>query len=163
MDLNKLLKTQWDRAGAIGLTGLGALFLLLGWIGVSGTALLAEQAPYILSGGVGGVFLLGIGSTLWISADLRDEWRKLDRIEAAIGEGVLRWEEGLDAAPAPSSTLRAAPASEILDSAVDVPVTVAATTAKARATGSTAKAARSASPAPRRAPRAKATAAAHDA
>lgn len=161
MDLNKLLKTQWDRAGAIGLTGLGALFLLLGWIGVSGTALLAEQAPYILSGGVGGVFLLGIGSTLWISADLRDEWRKLDRIEAAIGEGVLRWEEGPDAVPAPSSARRAAPAPEVLDSTAELPVAVAAT--KAHAGDSTAKAARSASPAPRRASRAKATAAAHDA
>ncbi|MDX6215400.1 MAG: hypothetical protein QOG99_984 [Frankiales bacterium] len=146
MDLNKLLKTQWDRAGAIGLTGLGALFLLFGWIGVSGTALLAEQSPYILSGGVGGVFLLGIGSTLWISADLRDEWRKLDRIEAAIGEGVLRWEEGAEAAAAPAFTARRAP--EVSDSIVDV---------------SAAKAARSATTAPRRTPRAKATAATHDA
>jgi len=102
MDLNKLLKTQWDRAAAIGFTALGALFLLVGWIGVSGTAYLAEQAPYIVSGGIGGLFLLGLGSTLWVSADLRDEWRKLDRIEAAIGEGVLRWEqEESHVAPAP--------------------------------------------------------------
>lgn len=99
MDLNKLLKTQWDRAAAIGFTAVGALFLLFGWIGVSGTAYLAEQAPYIVSGGIGGVFLLGLGATLWVSADLRDEWRKLDRIEAAIGEGVLRWVE--DEAPVP--------------------------------------------------------------
>jgi hypothetical protein len=93
MDLNKLLKTQWDRTGAIVLSVLGAIFLFVGWIGVSGTPLLAEQAPYILSGGVGGMFLLGLGATLWISADLRDEWRKLDRIEQAIGDGTLRWAE----------------------------------------------------------------------
>ena len=161
MDLNKLLKTQWDRAGAIGLTGLGALFLLLGWIGVSGTALLAEQAPYILSGGVGGVFLLGIGSTLWLSADLRDEWRKLDRIEAAIGEGVLRW-EGPEPVPAPAFTPRSVPAPEVLDSTAEVPATVGSSS-RSKANGSTAKAARAASAAPRRAPRAKATAAAHDA
>lgn len=91
MDLNSLLKSQWDRAGAVALSVIGLIFLLVGWIGVSGTAYLAEQAPYILSGGVGGVFLLGIGATLWISADLRDEWRKLDRIEAALGNGTLRW------------------------------------------------------------------------
>src|SRR5581483_2749023 len=36
------------------------------------------------SGGLGGVFLLGIGATLYMSADMHDEWRKLDRIEAAI-------------------------------------------------------------------------------
>jgi hypothetical protein len=93
MDLNSLLKSQWDRVGAVALSVIGLVFLLVGWIGVSGTAYLAEQAPYILSGGVGGVFLLGIGATLWISADLRDEWRKLDRIEAALGNGTLRWAE----------------------------------------------------------------------
>ncbi|MGZ4624502.1 MAG: hypothetical protein ACXVX8_18290 [Blastococcus sp.] len=91
MDLNSLIKSQWDRVGAIALTVVGAVFLLVGWIGVSGSAYLAEQAPYIVSGGIGGVFFLGIGATLWISADLRDEWRKLDRIEAALGEGTLRW------------------------------------------------------------------------
>jgi hypothetical protein len=36
--------------------------------------------PYIASGGLGGIFLLGLGSTLWLSADLRDEWRKLDEL-----------------------------------------------------------------------------------
>src|SRR5947209_5962018 len=91
MDLNNLFKSQWDRVAAIGLTSLGAIFLLIGWIGISGTAYLAEQAPYIISGGIGGVFLLGLGATLWISADLRDEWRKLDRIEQALGDGTLRW------------------------------------------------------------------------
>ena len=93
MDLNRLLKTQWDRSAAIVCTVLGALFLIIGWFGVSGTAYLAEQAPYIMSGGVGGVFLLGLGATLWISADLRDEWRKLDRIEQALGNGMLTWSE----------------------------------------------------------------------
>ena len=94
MDLNKLLKTQWDRTAGVAFSALGALFLLVGWIGVSGTAFLAEQAPYILSGGIGGVFFLGLGATLWISADLRDEWRKLDRIELALRDGTLRWVEG---------------------------------------------------------------------
>jgi hypothetical protein len=28
-----------------------------------------------------GIALIGIGLTSWLSADLRDEWRKLDRIE----------------------------------------------------------------------------------
>jgi hypothetical protein len=91
MDLNNLVKSQWDRVAAIGLTLIGALVLLIGWIGISDTAYLAEQAPYIISGGVGGVFFLGVGATLWISADLRDEWRKLDRIEDALRDGTLRW------------------------------------------------------------------------
>ena len=28
-----------------------------------------------------GLFLLGLGALLWLSADLRDEWRKLDAID----------------------------------------------------------------------------------
>lgn len=91
MDLKTLLRAQWDRATAVACTALGALLLLVGWIGVSGTPFLAEQAPYILSGGVGGIFLLGVGATLWISGDLRDEWRKLDRIEQALRDGTLRF------------------------------------------------------------------------
>jgi hypothetical protein len=80
-------------------TVIGGTLLLVGWIGVSGTPYLAEQVPYIISGGVGGVFFLGIGATLWISADLRDEWRKLDRIEEALVDGTLQWTESYVSAP----------------------------------------------------------------
>jgi hypothetical protein len=106
MDLLKIAKKQWDRVLALGLTIAGAFMLISGWIGVSGTAVLSQQAPYIVSGAVGGMFLLGVGATLWISADLRDEWRKLDRIEQALGDGVLRWDGGASssAAPARSAT-----------------------------------------------------------
>jgi hypothetical protein len=37
--------------------------------------------PYMLSGGVTGIFMIGLAAVLWLSADMRDEWRKLDRIE----------------------------------------------------------------------------------
>ena len=47
-------------------------------------ALTAQQIPYIISGGIGGLFLLGLGAMLWLSADLRDEWRKLDAIERQL-------------------------------------------------------------------------------
>jgi hypothetical protein len=92
MHLIKVLFKQWDRAAASVLTAVGAFFLISGWVGVSGTLNLAEQAPYIVSGGLGGLFLLGLGAVLWISADLQDEWRKLDRIEKALADGVLRWD-----------------------------------------------------------------------
>jgi hypothetical protein len=91
VNLKMMLSTQWDRATAIACTVVGGLLLLLGWVGVSGTPFLAEQAPFIISGGVGGMFLLSVGATLWISADLRDEWRKLDRIESALVDGTLRY------------------------------------------------------------------------
>jgi hypothetical protein len=66
---------------------VGLAILLIGYFGVSGTVYPAQQLPYIISGGVGGLFALAIGCMLWLSADLRDEWRKLDRIEMAIMNG----------------------------------------------------------------------------
>ena len=32
------------------------------------------------------VSLLGLGATIWISADLRDEWRKLDEVADLLAE-----------------------------------------------------------------------------
>jgi len=84
MEPTKWLRLQWDRTLAWALVVAGAVALIIGWVGVSSTAYSAEQLPYIISGGIGGIFLLGVGATLWLSADLRDEWRKLDRIEEAL-------------------------------------------------------------------------------
>ena len=89
MELFKWLRLQWDRV--LGATAVltGAVALLTGWSKVSATPYPAEQIPYVVSAGLGGLFLLGVGATLWHSADLRDEWRKLDRLEekldAALG------------------------------------------------------------------------------
>lgn len=84
MDFKSWVRQQWDRFAGWVSIGLGAVALLLGWLGLSDSAYPAEQLPYILSGGVFGLFLLGLGAVLLISADLRDEWRKLDDIEDAI-------------------------------------------------------------------------------
>ncbi len=84
MDVIAWLRAQWDRVLAWLLIGVGALALLIGWLGVSHTVYLVEQIPYVISAGLLGIFLLGLGATIWISADLRDEWRKLDRIDRAL-------------------------------------------------------------------------------
>jgi hypothetical protein len=43
----------------------------------------------LASGGLGGLFLVAVGVMLRLQADLHDEWRKLDRIEAALrGEAL---------------------------------------------------------------------------
>jgi hypothetical protein len=78
------LRAEWDRVAGFSLIGIGALLLVLGYHGVSQSPYVAEQLSYIASGGLGGLFCLGIGATLLISADLHDEWRKLDRLEAAV-------------------------------------------------------------------------------
>lgn len=81
MELLKWCRLQWDRVCAVIAFAAGAVLLVLGWVGVSGVVYPAEQIPYVISAGFGGLFLLGIGGTLWHSADLRDQWRTLDRIE----------------------------------------------------------------------------------
>jgi hypothetical protein len=74
---------QWDRVSAWILISLGALAVVLGWLGVRTEALTQKQIPYIISGGIGGLLLVAVGAMLWLSADLCDEWRKLDAIERA--------------------------------------------------------------------------------
>jgi hypothetical protein len=78
------IRQQWDRALALVAAAAGVVALLLGWIGVSGAALVTQQIPYLVSGAVVGLLAFGAASTLWISADLRDEWAKLDDIHRAI-------------------------------------------------------------------------------
>jgi hypothetical protein len=88
MDSFRQLKGQWDRVAAVAFTVAGAVLMVLGWFGVAGQGLTADQMPYIASGGLGGIFLMGVGAALWLSADLRDEWMKLDRIEEVLEYGL---------------------------------------------------------------------------
>ena len=81
MDIKTWLSAQGDRVLGAGAVIFGAVAILLGYRGVAGTPFPAEQIPYVISGAVVGIALIGIGLTSWLSADLRDEWRKLDRIE----------------------------------------------------------------------------------
>ncbi len=87
MDGKSWLRAEWDRVAGYILIALGALLLVLGYAGVSGSPYVAEGLSYIMSGGIGGLFMLGAGATLLISADLHDEWRKLDRVEEALRAG----------------------------------------------------------------------------
>jgi hypothetical protein len=89
-DLLKLIRVQWDRAGAIVAVCAGALALLFGYLGVSGTAYVAAQMPYFISGGLLGIFLLGLGAVLWISADMRDEWRELRALRTLLAPDSLQ-------------------------------------------------------------------------
>lgn len=86
MEMTKLLRNQWDRLGAIGLVIVGCVALSMGWHGASGTSFPAEQIPYILSGGLFALCAIAIGTTLWLSADLRDEWCKLDHLDETLSE-----------------------------------------------------------------------------
>ena len=86
MELLTWARNQWDRVGAGVAIGVGIVVLIVGYFGVSGTVYITEQLPYLISAGLTAVFLLGVGVMLWLSADLRDEWRKLDDVEAMLRE-----------------------------------------------------------------------------
>jgi hypothetical protein len=108
MDLMSWLRAEWDRVLGFTLIALGAVLLVLGYLGVSDSPYVAEQLSYIVSGGLGGLFLLGAGATLLILADLHDEWRKLDRVEAMLSGEIpfpVRAQTN-GAAPAPSAPAR---------------------------------------------------------
>ncbi|HWB36166.1 MAG TPA: hypothetical protein VHA75_09090, partial [Rugosimonospora sp.] len=84
MNIMRWIRVQWDRALAVAAALAGVIGLIVSWAGISDEVFAARQLPYLLSGGIGGLFLLGVGATLWLSADLRDEWHKLDRIERRL-------------------------------------------------------------------------------
>src|SRR5256885_158464 len=84
MNLGNWMRLAWDRAAAGLLIAAGGGGPGPGGGGVSGEAFPAKQLPYLISGGIAGVFVLGVGTLCWLSADMRDEWTKLDRIESAL-------------------------------------------------------------------------------
>ena len=93
MEFLRWCRLQWDRVTAVGAVALGGVLLAVGWVKVSASPYAAEQIPVVVSCGLGGIFLLGLGGMLWHSADLRDQWRKLDRLEerfeTVLGQAVV--------------------------------------------------------------------------
>jgi type VI protein secretion system component VasK len=91
VELVKWIRLQWDRVLGAAAAIVGVLMLVAGWIEVSSTEFVAEQIPFVISAGLGGIVAVLIGGTLWLSADLRDEWRALDRIaeQLTVGDEVL--------------------------------------------------------------------------
>jgi hypothetical protein len=89
--MTKLLlaaRLHWDRVAAVVAVVFGLVSIVLGWIGVSGHDLVTEQLPYLASGAVFGGFALGIGGTLWLSADIRDEWARLEQIGESLHQQI---------------------------------------------------------------------------
>lgn len=90
------------------LTGAGLLSLLVTWYEVSGTAVVAEQLPYLASGGTIGLALVVLGGRAFLIEDLRRDSGRLERLERQISElhAVL-----LARADAPDPAAAAPPAS----------------------------------------------------
>ncbi|MCX7619767.1 MAG: hypothetical protein N2037_02845 [Acidimicrobiales bacterium] len=54
----------------IGLGALGVVVILIAWFGASGTAIVAEQIPYLISGGLLGLGLIIAGGALFVRYSL---------------------------------------------------------------------------------------------
>jgi hypothetical protein len=68
------------------LIGIGALLMLLGYLGVSREAILGKQIPYLVSGGLGGVFFCVLGAYFLGTQELRRDSGRLDRLEQMVEE-----------------------------------------------------------------------------
>ena len=84
MNMKAWLRIQLDRVAAVTLVAAGVISLFIGWFKVSDAVLTTQQIPYVVSAGLFGLLLAGVGSVLWLSADLRDEWRALKQIEQQL-------------------------------------------------------------------------------
>src|SRR5947207_8085161 len=68
------------------LIGLGALAILVGYFGLADRVLVAEQLPYLISGGIGGMALSVVGCVLLATQDVRRDAERLDQYEVALSE-----------------------------------------------------------------------------
>ncbi len=88
MDLLTYLRAQWDRVAGLGCIAAGAVLMVSGAIQMSRSRTILSQLSYLGSGALIGLFLLIVGIGFLVTAGLRDEWRKLDDIQAAIEAAV---------------------------------------------------------------------------
>jgi hypothetical protein len=104
------------------LIGVGALLMLLGYLGVSREALPGKQIPYLVSGGVGGMFLAVLGAYFLGTQELRRDSGRLDRLEQMVEElhrALLRRPDAPDVTVRPngsgdSTAQAAAPARRVV-------------------------------------------------
>ena len=82
------VRAQWDRVLGWALIAAGGVALLLAYDGIRHSPYVADQLSYLASGGVGGLWLAGVGSTLLVTANLADEWRQLDDIRALVARAL---------------------------------------------------------------------------
>lgn len=68
------------------LIGSGAFVMLLGYFGVSREAIPAKQIPYLVSGGIGGIFLAVLGAYFLGTQEIRNDSGRLDRLEHMVEE-----------------------------------------------------------------------------
>jgi hypothetical protein len=77
------------RAGAVLLTVAGLIVVLVGYLGVRDHADIVLQLPYLMSGGLGGLALIGLGALLLIQYQMRLQARR----HAEVTDQLEEWKE----------------------------------------------------------------------
>ncbi|MBV9410045.1 MAG: hypothetical protein JO148_00500 [Acidimicrobiia bacterium] len=68
------------------LVGLGVILIIVGYLGISREALVAKQLPYLISGGIGGLALVGFGAMLVGTEDLKRTQERIDELEDLVAD-----------------------------------------------------------------------------
>jgi hypothetical protein len=68
------------------LVGIGLLLVLFGYLGISREALVAKQLPYLISGGILGLALVGFGAMLVGTEDLKRTQERIDHLEDLVAD-----------------------------------------------------------------------------
>jgi hypothetical protein len=77
------------KALAVALTVAGLVAVLLGYLGVRNHNDIVLQAPYFISGGVGGLALIGLGALCLIQFQMRVQARQF----AQVTDSLEEWKE----------------------------------------------------------------------
>jgi hypothetical protein len=77
-------RCQWDRVAGWALVAVAVSLVAVAAGQARTTLFAADGLSYLMSGGVGGLAIGALGCALLISAGFHDEWRKLNRVEAAL-------------------------------------------------------------------------------
>lgn len=77
---------------AVGIAAAGFLLIVLGWNGAAELDRIAGQLPYVISGGLAGAALVGVGLTLVLVNELRrsttEITRRLEHLTDVAGQSV---------------------------------------------------------------------------
>ena len=77
---------RWRAVLAWVLMVAGGVAILVAWYQVRDLPEVFLQMPYLISGGVGGAVLIGLGAALLITQDFRDDKQRLTSLERKIAE-----------------------------------------------------------------------------
>ncbi len=80
------VKKKWRPIAGWVAIAMGALALFLGYLGVSDETIVAKQLPYLISGGLTGLVLIGGGVGVLLAEDLRTERARIGNVEAELLE-----------------------------------------------------------------------------